>query len=143
MWFLAGTSHSEEIINNASAMLEIVILPANRDTNVLKVGISRPLSTPPEDLSNIASGVANSVTAASEQKHPTSLCQVKTDINLIALRKEKLRLQNLCNVCRDEKANRLFLPCSHVSACASCLPSLTHCPRCLFLIRGIVSVYFS
>ena len=60
------------------------------------------------------------------------------------IRKENQRLKNarLCQVCKDKDANRLFLPCAHLSSCSLCSPALTKCPQCKSNIRGIVSVYF-
>ena len=60
------------------------------------------------------------------------------------IRKENQRLKNarLCQVCKDKDANRLFLPCAHLSSCSLCSPALTKCPQCKANIRGIVSVYF-
>ena len=70
--------------------------------------------------------------------------ETEEDVDIEEVRKENQRLKNakLCQVCRDKDANRLFLPCAHLSSCSLCSPALTKCPQCRSNIRGIVSVYF-
>ena len=60
------------------------------------------------------------------------------------VRKENKRLKDakMCRVCKDKDANRLFLPCAHLSSCSLCSPAVTKCPQCRAGIRGVVSVYF-
>ena len=49
----------------------------------------------------------------------------------------------LCIICKDRKANRLFLPCAHLNVCNICVDGVSyHCPKCKRLIQGIVAVYF-
>ena len=48
-----------------------------------------------------------------------------------------------CIICKDRKANRLFLPCAHLNVCNLCVDAVrNHCPKCNRFIRGIVAVYF-
>ena len=65
---------------------------------------------------------------------------ISSEIN----QKENKSLKNarLCKVCKDKKANRLFLPCAHLSSCSDCSSTLTKCSQCNANIREIVSVYF-
>ena len=66
------------------------------------------------------------------------------EIDLEEIRKENQRLKNarLCQVCKDKQANRMFLPCTHISACSLCSPAVTKCPKCKDNIKGIVSIYY-
>ena len=63
---------------------------------------------------------------------------------LQAIRAENKRLKEAkqCRICRDNDANRMFLPCAHLAACSLCSPAVQNCPQCKAVIRGIVSVYF-
>ncbi len=64
--------------------------------------------------------------------------------SLQAIRAENRRLKESkqCRICRDNDANRMFLPCAHLAACSLCSPAVLNCPQCKAPIRGIVSVYF-
>ena len=54
-----------------------------------------------------------------------------------------LKKAMLCIICKDRKANRLFLPCAHINVCNICIDGVQyHCPKCKGLIQGIVEVYF-
>ncbi len=70
-------------------------------------------------------------------------CAVGED-SLQAIRDENRRLKESkqCRICRDNDANRMFLPCAHLAACSLCSPAVLNCPQCKAPIRGIVSVYF-
>ena len=55
----------------------------------------------------------------------------------------KLKEDRICIVCKNEQANRMFLPCSHLKVCEKCSPALEKCYFCKKRIRGVVSVYFA
>ena len=52
-----------------------------------------------------------------------------------------LKESRLCIICKDKKANRLLLPCTHLIVCNLCCPAISKCAKCKKSIRGIVSVY--
>ena len=53
-----------------------------------------------------------------------------------------LKTAILCIICKDRKANRLFLPCAHMNICNFCVDAVKHhCPKCHRLIQGVVAVY--
>nr|BDW09890.1 MAG: baculoviral IAP repeat-containing protein [Marsupenaeus japonicus pemonivirus] len=56
---------------------------------------------------------------------------------------EQLYDLHMCKVCMDNKMDVVFLPCTHMVACASCAVVLTACPVCRssihFTVKPIVS----
>ena len=71
--------------------------------------------------------------------------ETEENVDLDKIRRENQRMKNakLCPVCKDRDADKLFLPCAHLSSCSLCSPALTKCPQCRTNIRGIVSVFFA
>ena len=59
------------------------------------------------------------------------------------LREQNRLLKELdtCTICKDRKANRLLLPCAHLSTCNLCVFAISNCNKCKKPIQGIVSVY--
>lgn len=49
----------------------------------------------------------------------------------------------VCTVCRDEMANIIFLPCSHMTCCERCALKLSECPKCKVDIHITVRALFS
>ncbi len=66
------------------------------------------------------------------------------ELDIEEIRKENIHLKSAkqCRVCRDNDANKLFLPCGHLACCSLCAPALQKCPQCKTVIRGIVAVFF-
>lgn len=56
---------------------------------------------------------------------------------------DQMKNDRLCQKCKLNNANRLFLPCAHLSSCDKCVFKCTKCPKCRSIIRGIVQVYLS
>eukprot|EP01059_Diplonema_ambulator_P020160 TRINITY_DN33867_c0_g1_i1.p1 TRINITY_DN33867_c0_g1~~TRINITY_DN33867_c0_g1_i1.p1 ORF type:complete len:315 (+),score=97.78 TRINITY_DN33867_c0_g1_i1:49-993(+) len=46
-----------------------------------------------------------------------------------------------CGACNKALANTILMPCRHLSACASCAPSLGACPRCSTGVTHRLEVY--
>ena len=52
-----------------------------------------------------------------------------------------LKELDLCRIYKDRKANRLLLPCAHLSTCNLCVFAIKYCNKFKKSIQGIVSVY--
>lgn len=63
------------------------------------------------------------------------------DFSKLLLETRQMREALLCKVCKDNRSNKLFLPCAHIPACAQCVQALVKCPVCNSNIRGVVTVY--
>lgn len=55
---------------------------------------------------------------------------------------DELKNERLCKICKDNDANRVFLPCGHLVLCGLCSPSVKSCILCRAQIRGVISVYY-
>lgn len=50
----------------------------------------------------------------------------------------KIENSRLCKICLDTELEVVFLPCAHMSTCASCALTQTHCPICRTQINHII-----
>ena len=71
---------------------------------------------------------------------------------LQAVKVEKIRAERQCEraqdrlecvICNDGERSFVFLPCSHVVACAACAAPLEDCPICRVEIAQKVSIKMS
>lgn len=51
---------------------------------------------------------------------------------------KKIDDSRLCKICLDTELEVLFIPCTHMSTCASCAVTQTHCPICRTQINCII-----
>lgn len=51
---------------------------------------------------------------------------------------KKIEDSRLCKICLDSELEVVFLPCAHMSTCASCALTQTHCPICRTQINHII-----
>ena len=54
---------------------------------------------------------------------------------------ERLKGENMCVVCYDEKPSIVFFPCHHMITCSKCMIQITKCPTCRKQIQQYVSVF--
>ncbi len=104
--------------------------------------ILKPSNAKGEDIVVVPNDNAEHALKTTKEKGVSE--PVKIDKGLEKLRNENLKLKQakLCRICRDNDANRMFLPCAHLAACSLCSPAVVNCPQCTGVIRGVVSVYF-
>ena len=108
-----------------------------KDTNANAQTANEKGNVPNESKAKEAAVASNDIGAVKSE------CAGGED-SLQAIRDENRRLKESkqCRICRDNDANRMFLPCAHLAACSLCSPAVLNCPQCKAPIRGIVSVYF-
>ncbi|KAF7675952.1 Baculoviral IAP repeat-containing protein 3 [Astathelohania contejeani] len=56
---------------------------------------------------------------------------------------EKIKTEKTCKICMNAGLEIVFLPCTHMISCSSCISSLKYCPICrsdiIYIIKPIIS----
>ena len=67
----------------------------------------------------------------------------KISIYCVGLNEELANLENnrKCKMCRKATANRVVLPCGHLSLCSDCEKKAKACPLCKHKIQALIKAY--
>ncbi|XP_053391856.1 baculoviral IAP repeat-containing protein 7-like [Mercenaria mercenaria] len=70
---------------------------------------------------------------------------IQTPEEIESLKEENQRLKEnqICKICLDNRADVIFLPCGHMVSCPQCAPALLKCPICRQTVNGHIKAFFA
>jgi len=68
-------------------------------------------------------------------------CVYKLFKKILTEENRELKLKYICNICKIDRMETLFLPCRHIYACENCANSIEYCDICSDRVLGTVRIF--